>query len=77
MLRNMIKLFFFSRYFSQGNLEENNYISENTNCIYGLVTYQAADCLPHPTSDTYGPFLSPTKLLNTFEKLEYENFVIY
>lgn len=63
------KLFFF-RYFSQGNIEESNYLSEGVNCYYGIVIYQAADCLPHPSSDTIGPFVSPNKVLNAIDKLE-------
>lgn len=58
------------RYFSQGNLEDTNYISENANSLYGIVLYQAADCLPHPSSDTYGPFSCPSKVLNAIDKLE-------
>ncbi|XP_023012280.2 mediator of RNA polymerase II transcription subunit 25 isoform X2 [Leptinotarsa decemlineata] len=57
-------------YFSQGNIDDTNYVSENANSLYGIVTYQAADCLPHPSTDTYGPFSSPTKLLNTIDKLD-------
>jgi mediator of RNA polymerase II transcription subunit 25 len=57
-------------YFSQGNIDENNYLSEGVNCYYGIVVYQAADCLPHPSSDTIGPFVSPNKLLSAIERLE-------
>lgn len=59
-----------SRYFSQGSIDENNYISENSNSFYGIVTYQAADCLPHLCTDTFGPFSSPTKVLGAIERLE-------
>lgn len=57
-------------YFSQGSIDENNYISENSNALYGIVTYQAADCLPHLCTDTFGPFSSPTKVLAAIERLE-------
>lgn len=58
------------RYFCQSNLDESNYLSENANSYYGIVVYQAADCLPHLSTDTIGPFSSSNKLLNAFEKLE-------
>ncbi|KAJ8927475.1 hypothetical protein NQ314_020072 [Rhamnusium bicolor] len=58
------------QYFSQGNIDDTNYVSENANSIYGIVVYQAADCLPHLSSDTFGPFPSPTKLLNAIDRLE-------
>ncbi|KAJ8943634.1 hypothetical protein NQ318_005635 [Aromia moschata] len=57
-------------YFSQGNIDDTNYVSENANSIYGIVVYQAADCLPHPSSDTFGPFSSPTKLLSAIDRLD-------
>ncbi|CAH1159965.1 unnamed protein product [Phaedon cochleariae] len=57
-------------YFNQGNIDDTNYISENANSLYGIVVYQAADCLPHPSTDTFGPLSSPTKLLNAIDKLE-------
>lgn len=57
------------RYFAQGSIEERDYITENSNA-YGIVVYQAADCLPHPSSDTFGPFSNPARLLNAFDKLE-------
>lgn len=57
-------------YFSQGNLDETNYLTESVNSLYGIVIYQAADCLPHPSTDTIGPFTSSGKVLNAFEKLE-------
>ncbi|KAJ8922602.1 hypothetical protein NQ315_007633 [Exocentrus adspersus] len=57
-------------YFSQGNPDEANYVSENANTVYGIVVYQAADCLPHLSSDSFGPFANPTKLLNTIDKLD-------
>ncbi|KAK5643320.1 hypothetical protein RI129_007165 [Pyrocoelia pectoralis] len=57
-------------YFSRGNLEETNYLSESANSLYGIVIYQAADCLPHPSTDTIGPFSSSGKVLNAFERLE-------
>lgn len=58
------------RYFSQGNIDETNYVSENANALYGIVVYQAADCLPQPSSDTIGPFSVPSKVLNALDKLE-------
>nr|CAH7747629.1 unnamed protein product [Callosobruchus chinensis] len=38
--------------------------------MYGIVIYYAADCLPHPSTDTFGPFSSPSKLLSAIDKLE-------
>lgn len=58
------------RYFNQGNIEEVSCISESANALYGIVSYQAADCLPHPCSDTLGPFTVPSKVLNALDKLE-------
>lgn len=59
------------RFFNQGSIDESNYISENSNSFYGIVTYQAADCLPYLSSDTFGPFTSPSKVLSAIERLEY------
>lgn len=47
---------------------------ENANALYGIVLYQAADCLPHPCSDTLGPFTVACRVLNALDKLEW---VIY
>ncbi|XP_030748029.1 mediator of RNA polymerase II transcription subunit 25-like isoform X2 [Sitophilus oryzae] len=57
-------------YFNQGSIDENSYISENSNSSYGIVTYQAADCLPRLSSDTFGPFSSPSKVISAIERLE-------
>ncbi|KAF7285039.1 mediator of RNA polymerase II transcription subunit 25-like isoform X2 [Rhynchophorus ferrugineus] len=57
-------------FFNQGSIDESNYISENSNSFYGIVTYQAADCLPYLSSDTFGPFTSPSKVLSAIERLE-------
>ncbi|XP_044255360.1 mediator of RNA polymerase II transcription subunit 25-like isoform X3 [Tribolium madens] len=57
-------------YFSQGSIDESNFLSEGINSYYGIVVYQAADCLPHPSSDTIGPFVSPSKVLSAIDKLE-------
>ncbi|XP_060532010.1 mediator of RNA polymerase II transcription subunit 25 isoform X2 [Cylas formicarius] len=57
-------------YFSQDNVDETSYISENTNSLYGIVTYQAADCLPNPCTNTYGPLSSPAKVLGIIDRLE-------
>jgi len=57
-------------YFTQGSIEERDYVTESTNTQYGLVIYQAADCLPNPSSDCYGPYCSPQKLLNILDKIE-------
>lgn len=57
-------------YFNQGSFEEANYFTESANTLYGIVLYHAADCLPHPSTDTIGPFTSPTKVLNSIDKLE-------
>ncbi|KAK9886904.1 hypothetical protein WA026_019161 [Henosepilachna vigintioctopunctata] len=57
-------------YFGQGNLDENNYFSEIFNSFYGIVLYQAADCLPRLSTDTIGPFSNPGKLVAAIDKLE-------
>ncbi|XP_054259504.1 mediator of RNA polymerase II transcription subunit 25-like [Macrosteles quadrilineatus] len=57
-------------YFSQGTIED--YVCESTNTLYGIVTYQAADCLPNLSSDTYGPYTSPQKVLMMLEKIGME-----
>ncbi|XP_046405213.1 mediator of RNA polymerase II transcription subunit 25-like isoform X3 [Ischnura elegans] len=57
-------------YFSQGSVEEREYIAENSNINYAIVTYFAADCLPSPSSECYGPYTSPQKLLNVLDKIE-------
>lgn len=45
-------------------------VLQSTNTQYGLVIYQAADCLPNPSSDCYGPYCSPQRLLNVLDKIE-------
>lgn len=60
----------FCRYFNQGSIDDAAMISENSNSFYGIVTYQAADCLPNLTTDTFGPFSSPAKVLGAIERLE-------
>ncbi|XP_071442630.1 mediator of RNA polymerase II transcription subunit 25 [Hetaerina americana] len=57
-------------YFSQSSVEEREYIAENNNINYAIVTYYAADCLPSPSSDCYGPYTSPQKLLSVLDKME-------
>lgn len=65
-----VNIYLFIRCFTQGSVEERDYISENSNA-YGIVVYQAADCLPHPSSDTFGPFTNASRLLNALDKLEW------
>ncbi|XP_011297129.1 mediator of RNA polymerase II transcription subunit 25 isoform X2 [Fopius arisanus] len=57
-------------YFSQGNIEDRDYVAESNTALYGIVVYHAADCLPAPTTATLGPFSNPHKLLLTLERLE-------
>ncbi|XP_011299870.1 mediator of RNA polymerase II transcription subunit 25 isoform X2 [Fopius arisanus] len=57
-------------YFSQGTIEDREYVSENSTTLYGIVVYHAADCLPSPTTTTRGPFSNPHKLLSSLERLE-------
>ncbi|XP_012287300.1 mediator of RNA polymerase II transcription subunit 25 [Orussus abietinus] len=58
-------------YFSQGGIEDREYVSEqNSTTLYGVVVYHAADCLPAPCTGTLGPYSNPHKLLLTLEKLE-------
>ncbi|XP_033217039.1 mediator of RNA polymerase II transcription subunit 25 isoform X2 [Belonocnema kinseyi] len=57
-------------YFSQGNIEDREYVPENTSTLYGVVVYHAADCLPSPCTGTLGPYSNPHKLLLALDKLE-------
>ncbi|XP_008206394.1 mediator of RNA polymerase II transcription subunit 25 isoform X2 [Nasonia vitripennis] len=57
-------------YFSQGGIEDREFASETSLTLYGIVVYHAADCLPAPFTQAYGPFSNPHKLLLTLEKLE-------
>ncbi|XP_029163114.1 mediator of RNA polymerase II transcription subunit 25-like isoform X2 [Nylanderia fulva] len=57
-------------YFSQGGIEDREYVSENSTTLYGIVVYHAADCLPSPCTDTFGPYSTPHKLLMILDKLE-------
>ncbi|KMQ96743.1 mediator of rna polymerase ii transcription subunit 25 [Lasius niger] len=57
-------------YFSQGGIEDREYVSENSTTLYGIVVYHAADCLPSPCTDTFGPYSNPHKLLMVLDKLE-------
>lgn len=63
------KHWFVCSYFSPG-LEEIDYVPEGTNTLYGIVLYQASDCMPFPNCQTYGPFSNPQKMLHTLDKLE-------
>lgn len=56
-------------YFTQGaNDERDNYVSESN--MYGIVVYKTAQSMPGTTCVTYGPFVSPQKVLNVIDKLE-------
>ncbi|XP_051168877.1 mediator of RNA polymerase II transcription subunit 25-like isoform X2 [Leptopilina boulardi] len=57
-------------YFSQGTIEDREYVPENTSTLYGVVVYHAADCLPSPCTGTLGPYANPHKLLLALDKLE-------
>ncbi|XP_056630408.1 mediator of RNA polymerase II transcription subunit 25-like isoform X1 [Diorhabda sublineata] len=57
-------------YFNQTKMEDASYLSENANSVYGIVIFYAADCLPQLSTDTFGPFISPLKLLAAIDKLE-------
>ncbi|XP_026824639.1 mediator of RNA polymerase II transcription subunit 25 isoform X1 [Ooceraea biroi] len=57
-------------YFSQGGIEDREYVSENSTTLYGIVVYHAADCLPAPCTETLGPYSNPHKLLMVLDKLE-------
>ncbi|XP_014485154.1 PREDICTED: mediator of RNA polymerase II transcription subunit 25-like isoform X2 [Dinoponera quadriceps] len=57
-------------YFSQGVIEDREYVSENGATLYGIVVYHAADCLPAPCTETFGPYSNPHKLLMMMDKLE-------
>ncbi|EFN84184.1 mediator of RNA polymerase II transcription subunit 25 [Harpegnathos saltator] len=57
-------------YFSQGAIEDREYVSENSTTLYGIVVYHAADCLPAPCTETFGPYSNPHKLLMMLDKLE-------
>lgn len=58
-------------YFTQGaNDERDNYVSESSSLMYGIVVYKTAQSMPGVLCVTYGPFLSPQKVLNVIDKLE-------
>ncbi|XP_044583269.1 mediator of RNA polymerase II transcription subunit 25-like isoform X1 [Cotesia glomerata] len=57
-------------YFNQGSIEDREYVTENSTTRYGIVIYHAADCLPRPCTDTFGPYSNPHKLLLKMESLE-------
>ena len=57
-------------YFNQGPIEDREYVSENSATLYGIVVYHAADCLPSPCTETFGPYANPQKLLLVLDKLE-------
>ncbi|XP_018044485.1 PREDICTED: mediator of RNA polymerase II transcription subunit 25 isoform X2 [Atta colombica] len=57
-------------YFSQGGIEDREYVAENSTTLYGIVVYHAADCLPSPCTETLGPYSNPHKLLMVLDKLE-------
>ncbi|XP_050304087.1 mediator of RNA polymerase II transcription subunit 25-like isoform X1 [Anthonomus grandis grandis] len=57
-------------YFNQGSIDDTVLASENSSSFYGIVTYQAADCLPNLATDTFGPFTSPSKVLASIDRLE-------
>ncbi|XP_058806987.1 mediator of RNA polymerase II transcription subunit 25-like isoform X2 [Phymastichus coffea] len=56
-------------YFSQG-IEDREFASESSSTLYGIVIYQAADCLPSNITNAFGPFSNPQKVLHTIDKLE-------
>lgn len=58
-------------YFTSGaNDERDNYISDSNSLMYGIVVYKTAQSMPGVTCVTYGPFVSPQKVLNVIDKLE-------
>ncbi|XP_076378614.1 mediator of RNA polymerase II transcription subunit 25 isoform X2 [Megalopta genalis] len=57
-------------YFNQGPIEDREYVSENSSTLYGIVIYHAADCLPAPCTETFGPYANPHKLQLVLDKLE-------
>nr|CAD7461784.1 unnamed protein product [Timema tahoe] len=57
-------------YFCQGSLDEHEYWAESTYTQYGLVVYHAADHLPHPSSDSYGPFSNPQRIPQMLERID-------
>nr|XP_050865535.1 mediator of RNA polymerase II transcription subunit 25-like isoform X1 [Vespula vulgaris]XP_050865537.1 mediator of RNA polymerase II transcription subunit 25-like isoform X1 [Vespula vulgaris] len=57
-------------YFSQGGIEDREYVAENSTTLYGIVLYHAADCLPASCTETLGPYVNPHKLLLVLDKLE-------
>lgn len=58
-------------YFTQGaNDERDNYVSESNSLMYAIIVYKTAQSMPATTCVTYGPFISPQKVLNVIDKLE-------
>ncbi|KAF6199713.1 hypothetical protein GE061_006011 [Apolygus lucorum] len=57
-------------FFNQGALEDREYGCEGTTAQYGIIIYHSADRLPSPSTDIYGPYSNPHKLLQTLDKIE-------
>ncbi|BES98939.1 Mediator complex subunit 25 von Willebrand factor type A [Nesidiocoris tenuis] len=57
-------------FFNQGTLQDREYGCESTTGQYGIVIYHAADRLPCPSVDIYGPYSNPHRLLQTLDKIE-------
>nr|CAD7401400.1 unnamed protein product [Timema cristinae] len=53
-----------------GQMNENEKLLLSTYTQYGLVVYHAADHLPHPSSDSYGPFSNPQRIPQMLERIE-------
>lgn len=47
------------------------YFTEANSLMYGVVVYKTAQSMPGTSCVTYGPFVSPQKVLNVIDKLEY------
>lgn len=59
-------------YFTQGSSDERDtFVSESNSLMYGIVVYKTAQSMPGVSCVTYGPFVSPQKVLNVIDKLEY------
>ncbi|XP_050356337.1 mediator of RNA polymerase II transcription subunit 25-like isoform X4 [Nymphalis io] len=54
-------------YFHGGAIEE----GVGSGSVYGIVTYQAADCHPDLPVSTYGPFTCPQNVVDTIDKLQF------
>ena len=70
MLLYLIVKYFYSRYFSQGEITDQEMVSDTGSTLYGIVTYKSNDHTLSSITNGHGPFSQPHKLLNMLDRLE-------